>query len=201
GGIVSRTITVTERMGTPVPRISEASGGIVWDTGLQNPGLDAFVAEELPRLGRGGGRGIVSIGGGALAGGARPSGALAGRPVGAAVARSVRGRVRGWLSGPALKPITLRAVYDVASELPDVPVIASGGIRSGEDAVECMLAGAAAVQVGTATLTDPTSAVSVAQGILRYLERHRMASPGALPGRIMPVLRSAATTSYPSDRL
>ena len=96
-----------------------------------------------------------------------------------------------------MKPITLRAVYDVASELPDVPVIASGGIRSGEDAVECMLAGAAAVQVGTATLTDPTSAVSVAQGILRYLERHRMASPADLRGRIVPAAPDPTSTVTP----
>ena len=264
GGIVSRTITVGERQGAPVPRISESSAGIVWDTGLQNPGLDAFVAGELSRLGRGGVRVIVSIGGGTLEEYVRLSSSLQGRPEVAAIEiylagpdeeldRSVlgahpdrvneivgavarmslvpvfakipggcddvvelaraavragatgvtllgsppalgieralvgtgRGGVHGWLSGPALKPITLRAVYDVASELPEVPVIASGGVRTGEDAVECLLAGAWAVQVGTATLTDPTTAVTVAQGVFRALERSGLGAPSELRGRMM----------------
>src|SRR5438093_13282450 len=96
-----------------------------------------------------------------------------------------RGAVHGWLSGPALKPITLRALYDVASELPGLPLIASGGVRTGEDAVACLLAGAWAVQVGTATLIDPASPVTIAQGILRYLERHGLSSTRDLRGRIV----------------
>jgi dihydroorotate dehydrogenase (NAD+) catalytic subunit len=274
GGIVSRTITVGERQGAPVPRISESSAGIVWDTGLQNPGLDAFVAGELSRLGRGGVRVVVSIGGGALEEYVRLSSSLQGRPEVAAIEiylagpdeeldRSVlgahpdrvneivgavarmslvpvfakipggcddvvelaraavragatgvtllgsppalgiepalvgtgRGGVHGWLSGPALKPITLRAVYDVARELPEVPVIASGGVRTGEDAVECLLAGAWAVQVGTATLTDPATAVAVAQGVLRVLERNGLGEPGELRGRMMAPGADAARTA------
>jgi dihydroorotate dehydrogenase (NAD+) catalytic subunit len=85
GGIVSRTITVGERQGAPVPRISESSAGIVWDTGLQNPGLDAFAAGELSRLGRGGVRVIVSIGGGTLEEYVRLSSSLQGRPEVAAI--------------------------------------------------------------------------------------------------------------------
>jgi len=264
GGIVSRTITVDERLGSPVPRIAESSAGIVWDTGLQNPGLDTFMTEELPRLGKSV-RVIVSIGGGSLEEYVRLSSALQGRPEVAALeiylagpdaelersvlgahpdrvneivgavarmsvvpvfakvpggcddvvelaraavragatgvtllgsppalgvedadARAARNRVHGWLSGPVLKPITLRAVYDVVRELPDVPVIASGGIRTGEDAIECMVVGAVAVQVGTATLADPASAVSVAQGVARYLERHGMTSPADLRERVVP---------------
>ena len=50
GGIVSRTITVEARDGSPPPRIVESPAGVVWDTGLQNPGVDAFVATELPAL-------------------------------------------------------------------------------------------------------------------------------------------------------
>ncbi len=97
------------------------------------------------------------------------------------------GIVTGWLSGPALKPITLRAVFDVAQALPTVPVIASGGVRTGEDAVECLLAGAWAVQVGTATLTDPAAAVTVAQGIVRRLKTAGLASPAGLRGRLRPL--------------
>jgi dihydroorotate dehydrogenase (NAD+) catalytic subunit len=271
GGIVSRTITVGERLGAPMPRISESSAGIVWDTGLQNPGLEAFVAGELTRLGRGGVRVIVSIGGGSLEEYVRLSSALQGRPEVAAIEiylagpddeleRSVLGAhpdrvneivgavarmslvpvfakipggcddvvelaraavragatgvtllgpplalgveaatgpigrvVHGWLSGPALKPITLRAVSDVASELPGVAVIASGGVRTGEDAVDCLLAGAWAVQVGTATLADPTSAVTIAQGILWYLDRRGHASPDGLRPSTLPDAGAEAT--------
>jgi dihydroorotate dehydrogenase (NAD+) catalytic subunit len=264
GGVVSRTITVDDRLGAPPPRIAESPAGIVWDTGLQNPGLDAFVATELARLARGNVRTIVSIGGGTLEEYVRLSSALQGRPevaaieiylagpdvelhravlgahpdrvneivgavarmslvpvfakipggcddvvelaraairagatgltllgsppalgVDAARVRAGRGVVQGWLSGPALKPVTLRALYDVASELPEAPLIASGGVRTGEDAVGCLLAGAWAVQVGTATLIDPAAPVTIAQGIVRYLERHGLSSPGELRGRIV----------------
>ena len=61
----------------------------------------------------------------------------------------------GGLSGPALKPIALRIVYQVARSL-EIPIIGCGGIASGEDAVEFMMAGASAVQVGTATFRNPT---------------------------------------------
>ena len=264
GGVVSRTVTVDERIGAPPPRIAESSAGIVWDTGLQNPGSEAFIASELPRLARGNVRVIVSIGGGSLEEYVRLSSVLQGRPevaaieiylagpdaelhravlgahpdrvneivgavarmslvpvfakipggcddvvelaraavragatgltllgsppalgVDAARVRAGRGVVHGWLSGPALKPVTLRALYDVASELPDVPLIASGGVRTGDDAVGCLLAGAWAVQVGTATLIDPGTPVTIAQGILRSLERHGLSSPGKLRGRIV----------------
>jgi dihydroorotate dehydrogenase (NAD+) catalytic subunit len=107
--------------------------------------------------------------------------------------------VRGWLSGPALKPITLRAVFDVAQAVPGVPVIASGGIRTGEDAVECLLAGAWAVQVGTATLTDPSAAVSVAQGIARRLKAARLVSPVELRGRLRPQEPSGADADADPD--
>jgi dihydroorotate dehydrogenase (NAD+) catalytic subunit len=94
------------------------------------------------------------------------------------------GAVTGWLSGPAVKPLTLRAVLEVARAMPEIPVIASGGIRTGEDAVECLLAGAWAVQVGTATLVDPTAPVQVAKGIARYLKAKNLRSPQDVRGRL-----------------
>ena len=86
----------------------------------------------------------------------------------------------------------MRAVFDVAQALPAVPVIASGGVRTGEDAVECLLAGAWAVQVGTATLTDPAAAVTVAQGIVRRLKTAGLASPAELRGLLRPAEPAAA---------
>jgi dihydroorotate dehydrogenase (NAD+) catalytic subunit len=66
GALVTRTITVLPRKGSATPRIAETPAGIVWDTGLQNPGLDVFVDEELPRLAKPGVPVVVSIGGGTL---------------------------------------------------------------------------------------------------------------------------------------
>ena len=90
----------------------------------------------------------------------------------------------GWLSGPALKPMTIRAVFDVARALPDTPILAVGGVRSGTDAIELLLAGAWAVQVGTATLIDPSAPVEIARGVSNYLKEKRFASPADLRGRL-----------------
>jgi dihydroorotate dehydrogenase (NAD+) catalytic subunit len=263
GAIASRTITVRPRPGSATPRIVESPAGVVWDTGLQNPGIDAFTAEELPRLARGGAPVFVSIGGGTLEEYVRLTSALQARPevaaieiylsgrdetmdhevLGAHVERLVEivgavartslvpvfaklpggvadpltlaraavragatgltlsgsppalgldvgqlrpalGGVTGWLSGPALKPLTLRAVFEVSAALPDVPLIASGGVRTGSDAVECLLAGAWAVQVGTGTLIDPAAPVDVAREIALGLKTLRLRAPEELRGRV-----------------
>jgi dihydroorotate dehydrogenase (NAD+) catalytic subunit len=102
----------------------------------------------------------------------------------ALASRPALGGTGGWLSGPALKPMTLRAVADVHRALPRMPLVASGGIRSATDAVEAMLAGASAVQVGTATLVDPTAPVAIAKGIATELQRRAVASPADLRGRV-----------------
>jgi dihydroorotate dehydrogenase (NAD+) catalytic subunit len=84
-------------------------------------------------------------------------------------ARSPRlGAGFGGLSGPAIKPIALRLVYQAARAV-KIPVIGMGGIASGEDAVEFLVAGASAVEVGTATFWDPNSPVRVAGELGRFL--------------------------------
>jgi dihydroorotate dehydrogenase (NAD+) catalytic subunit len=75
------------------------------------------------------------------------------------------------LSGPAIKPVALRMVYQVASAV-DVPIIGCGGIAKGTDAVEFLLAGACAVEVGTATFVNPTAPIDVLHGIESYLRDH-----------------------------
>jgi len=82
--------------------------------------------------------------------------------------RPVLGWTFGGLSGPALKPIALRLVYLVAKAI-DVPIIGCGGIMTGDDAIEFILAGATAVQVGTATFVNPRATLDVLEGIERYL--------------------------------
>ncbi len=263
GAIVTRSITLRPRKGDPTPRIAESPAGITWATGMQNPGIDGFIEEELPRYVRAGTAVIVSIAGTTLEEFVRLTSLLQGRPeisaievrlsepdeelrrmvlgahpdraaeiVGAVARMSMvpvfaklpssspdivelaRGVVRagahgltlldsppamgvdaatlhptlgpvvGWLSGPALKPMTIRAVFEVARAMPEVPIVAVGGVRSGEDAVDLLLAGAWAVQVGTATLIDPSAPIEVARGVSDYLKEKRFASPADLRGRL-----------------
>ena len=80
----------------------------------------------------------------------------------------------GGLSGPAIKPLALRIVWDLASSL-DIPVIGIGGIATAEDAIEFLLAGATAVQVGTANFADPSASLKVRDGIAAYCTRHGVA--------------------------
>ena len=90
----------------------------------------------------------------------------------------------GGLSGPAVKPVAVRMVYE-ASRAVGIPVIGMGGIMNGLDAVEFMLAGARAVAVGTATFTDPLAPVKVIEGIEAYLERHHIAAVSELVGAMV----------------
>ncbi len=85
--------------------------------------------------------------------------------------RPVLGNITGGLSGPVLKPVALRIVYEVAACLPNVPLIGSGGILSPEDAIEFFIAGATAVQIGTANLIDPAAPARIMAGIRDYLSR------------------------------
>jgi dihydroorotate dehydrogenase (NAD+) catalytic subunit len=80
----------------------------------------------------------------------------------------------GGLSGPGIHPIAVRAVHDVHAALPDLPIVGVGGISSGEDAAELLLAGAAAVQVGTATFADPRAPGRILHELGRWAQRtHR----------------------------
>ena len=81
----------------------------------------------------------------------------------------------GGLSGPCIKPVALRMVYQVAHAV-KLPVIGLGGISNAKDAIEFLLAGATAIEIGTANFLDPTVSVKVAQGINEYLEKHGFAS-------------------------
>lgn len=277
GAVVSRTITLAPRKGSPTPRIAETPAGVVWSTDMQNPGIEGFLSDELPRLARGGTHVVVSIGGGTMEEYVRLTSILLSRPEVAAVevyldgpdeelrrasigahadraaeivgavarmsmvpafaklslqtpdiaetARAVvragahgltvggpppalvvdaarlragLGGVTGWLSGPAVKPLMLRAVFEVARAVPDTPLVASGGIRTGGDAVEAVLAGAWAVQMGTAVLIDPDAPVAAAQGIARYLKSKGLGSPADIRGRLrVPASFGAVDTDAP----
>lgn len=81
----------------------------------------------------------------------------------------------GGLSGPCVKPVALRMVYQVAKSV-QIPVVGLGGIASAEDAIEFIMAGASAIEIGTANFLDPAITVKVVQGIDRWLDSHNIAS-------------------------
>ena len=83
------------------------------------------------------------------------------------------GNVIGGLSGPAIKPIALRMVWEVSQSV-RIPVIGMGGIMKAEDAIEFILVGASAIQIGTANLIHPGTAIEVIQGIKHYLVQNKM---------------------------
>lgn len=83
--------------------------------------------------------------------------------------RPVLSTITGGLSGPAVKPVALRMVWQVAQAV-KVPVVGMGGISNAEDAIEFLLAGASAIEVGTANFIDPTVTIKIIEGINQYLE-------------------------------
>ena len=260
GAIVTKTVTLRPRSGSPQPRTAETPAGMLNAIGLQNPGVAAVVRDMAPRWARWRVPVIVSILGatveeygqlaarldgvegvsgievnisspnakrGGMEFGQEPEAAAAVTetvvrqttlPVIvkltpnvtdiAAVARAaveagadalclintlqamaidVRARrpaiasVFAGLSGPAIRPVALRIVYQVAGAV-DVPIIGCGGIGSGLDAVEFLLAGATAVQVGTATFVNPRAPVEVLEGLRRYLQDEGIADVRELIG-------------------
>jgi dihydroorotate dehydrogenase (NAD+) catalytic subunit len=236
GAVVTKSIMRDPRAGRPTPRMVETPSGMLNSIGLQGPGIDAFLARDLPWLLRQGARPIVSIAGTTIGEYAELARRVGGTPGVAAVevniscpnvedrglvfacdatqaarvVASVRGETppglpvfvklspdvtsiveiagavlgagadglvlintllglnvdldtmrphlgggTGGLSGPAIRPVAVRAVWQVAAAYPDVPLIGVGGIRTGRDALEFLVAGARAVQVGTVIFNDP----------------------------------------------
>lgn len=93
--------------------------------------------------------------------------------------RPALGQGGGGLSGRAIHPVAVRAVHDVRSEHPDLPIVGVGGVASGWDALELMLAGANAVQVGTASFADPRACVTVRDDLTRIVAERGMHGFGA----------------------
>jgi dihydroorotate dehydrogenase (NAD+) catalytic subunit len=247
GAVVTKTVTLRPRKGSPQTRTAETPGGMLNAIGLQNPGVESVVSKLAPRWARWRVPVVVSILGSTV----EEYGAVAERLDGVAgvsgievnisspnakrggmefgqdpetaaavieavvsatalpviakltpnvtdivsVARAVVdagadalcvintiqamaidartrrptiGSVFSGLSGPAIKPVALRMVYQVASSV-DVPIIGCGGISCGTDAIEFLLTGATAVQVGTATFVNPRAPIDVLEGVRNYM--------------------------------
>ncbi|MCX5726489.1 MAG: dihydroorotate dehydrogenase [Candidatus Saganbacteria bacterium] len=98
--------------------------------------------------------------------------------------RSKLGTLTGGLSGPAIKPIAVRMVFEVAKKV-KVPIIGIGGIISAADAIEFFLAGASAVQIGTGNFVDPETPIRVIGGINEYLDAHKIPNIKSLIGNAL----------------
>jgi dihydroorotate dehydrogenase (NAD+) catalytic subunit len=98
--------------------------------------------------------------------------------------RPMLSTITGGLSGPAIKPIALRMVWQVATAV-KIPVIGMGGISNATDAIEFLLAGATAIQVGTANFIDPAVCIKIIQGIEEYLDRWNCKSVNEIIGGVI----------------
>ncbi len=249
GAVVTKSIMNKPRYGRPTPRMAETPSGMLNSIGLQGPGIEAFLANDIPWLVEQNSRIIISIAGETIEeyatlarkvrsvagisaievniscpnvenrglvfacdpdasrrvidgvrktiGGELPiiaklspdvtnlpeiakgvveagADALAlintvlGMVVNLDTMRPHLGGKTGGLSGPAIKPVAVRAIYQVHAAMPEVPILGMGGVSSGRDALEFILAGASGVSVGTASFGNPHAAVDI-QSELRDL--------------------------------
>lgn len=108
---------------------------------------------------------------------------LLGMAIDAKTQKPVLSTVTGGLSGPCVKPVALRMVWQVASAV-QIPVVGLGGISSATDAIEFLLAGASAIQVGTANFREPDVTVKIVQGIKEYMEERGISKVSDLTGAL-----------------
>jgi len=106
---------------------------------------------------------------------------LLGMAINAETQKPVLSTITGGLSGPCVKPVALRMVWQVAQKV-KIPIIGMGGIMNTSDAIEFFLAGATAIQVGTANFIDPQITIKIIDGIEDYLKRHKLSSVSELIG-------------------
>jgi len=122
--------------------------------------------------------------------------ALPGMAMDPVTLRPALGGVTGALSGPAVHPVAVHAVYQVHAELPDLPIVGTGGVRTGWDALELVLAGACAVGVGSALLRDPAAADRITSELTALLAEHalpRLAAAVGLGHRTRPAVTESET--------
>ncbi len=261
GGVVVKGTTLKPRRGNDGVRITETPAGMLNCIGLENPGVEVFLKETLPRIRQYDMNVIVNISGssvedygllaekldatditaievniscpnvkeGGIVFGTDPQAAAAvtravkshtGKPVIVKLSPNVTdivcmakavedagadaislintllgmqidiktwtpvlGNITGGLSGPCVKPVAVRMVWQVAQAV-HVPIIGMGGIMSAEDAVEFFLAGASAVAIGTANFTDPSCISKISDDLAAYLTAHRLENIHDLIGKI-----------------
>lgn len=263
GGISCKGITLKRRDGNPPPRIAETPSGMLNAVGLQNPGVDVFIKEDLPWLKKqntviianiagntieeyckmaeklsetdvdmielniscpnvkhGGvqfGTSCESVGNitaevrkhckkpliiklspnvtdiASIAQSAEANGAdaismintLTGMRIDINSRRPIIHNNTGGMSGPAVFPIAVRMVWQVANAV-KLPIIGMGGISTWEDAVEMLIAGATALQIGTVLFSDPYAPIKISEGLNAFLDKNGIKSVTELTGTIKP---------------
>lgn len=247
GGISSKGLTINPKQGNEGIRVFETPSGMMNSVGLQNPGIDSFIHNELPKMRRFGTNVIANVGGGCLEdyvsaiikindtnvdmielniscpnvkhGGmafgiksnvaydvvkevraltkkplmvklspnaedivdmalkCQEAGAdsislintLKGMAIDVYKRKPIFNNITAGLSGPSVKPIALRMVYEVAKAV-EIPVIGLGGISSGKDAIEFMMAGASAIQIGTINFVNPMAGKEIIEEMEKFLK-------------------------------
>ncbi|QNK39161.1 dihydroorotate dehydrogenase [Caproicibacter fermentans] len=263
GGVACKGLTLRERAGNPPPRIAETPGGMLNSVGLQNPGVEHFIREDLPWLREQGTAVIANIAGntpeeyckmaerlseaevdmvelniscpnvkqggaafgtscesaaavtaavrryckkplmvklspnvtdiGEIAVAVEGAGAdalsmintLTGMRIDLRTRRPILKNNTGGLSGPALLPVALRMVWQASSRV-KIPIVGLGGISTWQDAVEMLLAGASAVQIGTVLFSDPYAPVKILKGLEAYLNQNEIPAVSELTGKVKP---------------
>ena len=259
--VVTKSLSPEPWGGNPAPRVHETTGGMINSVGLQGPGVEAWLTDELPKLVATGANVVASIWGRSLDEYARAATMMAeappevvavevniscpnlednkrmfahsasataevleackpaGRrlwtklspnatdivPIAAAAAEAgaasltltntvaamaidiagrkpLLGAGRGGLSGPAVKPVALRAVFDVHEALPHQPIVGVGGVASASDIIEFLLAGASAIQVGTATFADPRTTGRLVTELTQWCRKNDVSALAELVG-------------------
>ena len=260
GAVVVKSLSVEPWPGNPSPRVHGTSSGMINSVGLQNPGIESWIEDDLPALLSHGARVVVSIWGrsideyreaatrlaevegitavevnvscpnlesrgdmfahdpnsceaaisaslisglptwaklspnvtdivsiakAAMGAGAEAltlTNTLFGMVIDPQTLRPVLGNGGGGLSGPSIRPVAVRAVYDVYQSLGPVPIIGVGGITKAEHAVEFLAAGASAVQVGSAHFADPKASRRVLRGLQKWCRKHEVTSLRSIIG-------------------
>jgi dihydroorotate dehydrogenase (NAD+) catalytic subunit len=129
---------------------------------------------------------LVAIAGAAIDAGADAlvlTNTLLGLDIDVETALATLGNGGGGVSGPPMFPVALRAVFECRAAYPQVPIIGVGGVRRGEDVVAMLMAGANAVEIGTATFADPRAPWKIQRSLIRWMRRHDVTDVRSLQGR------------------
>ena len=170
GSFSFKGTTREPRFGNPTPRIAECEAGMINAVGLQNPGIDAVIAEELPRLKSFFHKPVIAnISGFSIEEYAYCCERIDREEQVGIIEVNVSCPMGGF-SGAAVFPVAVRMVYQVAKAC-SVPVMGCGGVTTARDVIEMMMAGATAVQVGAANLVNPYASKEIVEALPAEMER------------------------------
>ena len=193
GAVAVKGLFLEERQGHVPPRIVETPSGMLNAIGLQGIGVRRFIDEKLPPLCERGAVVIVNICGSTvneyaelaqiLSDGISLVNTFLAMAIDIETRRPRLSNVVGGLSGPAIRPIAVRMVYQCRQAV-SIPIMGMGGIMTADDVIEFLIAGADVVQVGTANFVDPFIWPKLLTGLTAYLERHDVSRVSDLVGTI-----------------